>query len=191
MIIYIHGFNSSPQSYKACLLHQRLQSLQRVAEFACPALSHRPAAAMAQLESLVAMSPGPITLIGSSLGGFYATYLAETVGTRAIVVNPAITPQVGLRAHLGPQRNLYTGDSYELSEQHLRELASFYIPQLTKLERYFLMAATGDEVLAYRDAMQRYAGARQLIVHGSDHGFADFADYLDHVLDFADQPAAS
>jgi uncharacterized protein len=187
MIIYIHGFNSSPQSHKARLLYAKIAAQERASEFACPALSHRPGEAMAQLKALLAASPGSITLVGSSLGGFYTTYLAETTGARAIVVNPAITPQFGLRAMLGPQRNLYTDEPYELTEQHLSELASFYVPVLTRLERYFLMTTTGDEVLDYRDAVRRYAGAQQLIVHGSDHGFGEFGDYLDQVLDFADE----
>ncbi len=187
MIVYIHGFNSSPQSHKARLLCERLTSIGREAEFACPALSHRPAQAMAQLKTLIeAPAHARITLVGSSLGGYYATALAEAADVRAIVVNPANTPHLGLRAYLGPQRNLYTGESYELTEQHLQELADIYVPRLTQLERYFLMATTGDEVLNYATAVNRYAGARQLIVHGSDHGYADFGDYLDQVLDFAD-----
>jgi predicted esterase YcpF (UPF0227 family) len=186
VIVYIHGFNSSPRSHKARLLQERLGQLQRGEEFACPALSHRPAAAMADLRRIVAGSPTPVTLVGSSLGGFYATHLAETIAVRAILVNPAITPHEGLRAYLGPQRNLYTDEPYELTEQHLAELASLYVPRLTQPDRYLLMVTTGDEVLDYREAVARYDGSRQLIVHGSDHGFADFGEYLDTALDFCD-----
>jgi predicted esterase YcpF (UPF0227 family) len=186
MLIYIHGFNSSPASTKARQLQARLQAVGRGELYRCPALPDRPARAIALLEQeMAAALAGEITLVGSSLGGYYATWLAEQSGCRAVLVNPAIVPHEGLRAYLGPQRNLYTGEPYELTQTHLRELQALYVPHLTKMERYYLMATTGDEVLDYREAAARYTGARQLIVPGSDHGFAEFERYLDSVLEFA------
>ena len=126
-----------------------------------------------------------ITLIGSSLGGYYSTWLAERHGVRAVLVNPAITPHDGLRAYLRPQTNLHTGERYELTERHLDELRALLVQRPTRLERYYLMVTTGDEVLDYRAAVAKYAGARQLVVQGSDHGFADFEQHLDSVLEFA------
>jgi hypothetical protein len=186
MLIYIHGFNSSPASTKARQLEVRMRSLGHHAEYRCPALPDRPGQAIALLQAEMRSAvPADITLIGSSLGGYYATWLAERSGCRAVLVNPAITPHVGLRGYLGPQKNLYTGEPYELTEQHLQELAALFVPQPTRLERYYLMVTTGDEVLDYREAVARYAGARQLVVEGSDHGFAEFERYLDSVLEFA------
>ena len=186
MLIYLHGFNSSPASYKARLLAARMQSLGRAAEFACPALPDRPALAMQMLERDLRGQPADrVTLIGSSLGGYYATYLAEQYGTRAVLVNPAITPYAGLRQYLGEQKNLYTGETYQLTRVHLQELRALDVPHPTRLERYYLMATTGDEVLDYREAVRKYAGARQFIVQGSDHGFADFGEHLERVLAFA------
>ena len=108
MLIYIHGFNSSAQSFKARLLRERMTALGRGGECACPELAHRPAQAMAQLEALLAAAPAAArpALIGSSLGGFYATWLAEQHGLRAVLVNPAVRPWELLRDYLGPQRNL-------------------------------------------------------------------------------------
>jgi predicted esterase YcpF (UPF0227 family) len=186
MLIYIHGFNSSPASTKARQLQARLQALGRAGEYRCPALPDRPSQAIRLLEDeMRGAPPSDITLIGSSLGGYYATWLAERTGCRAVLVNPAITPQVGLRAYLGPQKNLYTGEPYELTEQHLKEMAALFVPEPTRLARYYLMVTTGDEVLDYREAVAKYAGARQLVVEGSDHGFAEFEQYLDSVLEFA------
>ncbi|MGH8866210.1 MAG: YqiA/YcfP family alpha/beta fold hydrolase, partial [Burkholderiales bacterium] len=109
MIVYIHGFNSSPTSHKSNQLRDRLVALGRDAEFVCPALPHWPKQAMALLEREVARVPTEeVTLVGSSLGGFYATALTEKTGVRSVLVNPAITPQEGLRAYLGSQRNLYS-----------------------------------------------------------------------------------
>lgn len=186
MILYLHGFNSSPASHKSNQLRERLQSLGRAAEFRCPALPHLPREAMALLErEIEGISADGITLIGSSLGGFYATWLTEKYGVRSVLVNPAITPQAGLRAYLGPQRNLYTGEAYELTEEHLDQLVGLHVPKPARLERYLLMHTTGDELLDWRTAVDHYAGCRRIIVQGSDHGFKEFGDYLDPVLQFA------
>ncbi|MBI1394410.1 MAG: esterase [Betaproteobacteria bacterium] len=187
MYIYIHGFNSSPQSVKARQLGGYLERQGRGAEFACPALSHWPREAMHQLEALLHRSGAAATvLVGSSLGGFYATWLAEQHGCRAVLVNPGVDAHEGLKAYLGPQQNLYTGEPYELTVEHLRQLESYSVPAITDPSRFFLIVTTGDEVLDYREAVARFAGARQRVVQGSDHGFAEFQDYLDEVVAFGD-----
>jgi uncharacterized protein len=186
MLIYIHGFNSSPASYKARLLRRRLELLGKESAFSCPALSDRPAQAIGQLEGrLREAKTNAATLVGSSLGGYYATYLAEKFAVRAVLLNPAVRPYEGLRAYLGAQKNLCSGASYQRTQQYLDELRALDVDSPTCMERYFLMVTTGDEVLDYRVAVHKYAGARQLVVQGGDHGFADFANYLDSVLDFA------
>lgn len=183
MLIYIHGLNSSPASFKANLLKRRLEKLGRGAEFSAPALPDRPGAAAVMLEHEVARHPGA-ALVGSSLGGFYATWLAERHGLKAVLVNPAVRPYEGLRQYLGEQQNLYTGDRYELSEAHLEELRQMDVAAISGPERYLLMVETGDEVLDYRQAIERYRGCRQMVIEGGDHGFSDFGEYLDDVLGF-------
>jgi len=185
MLLYIHGFNSSPASAKARLLKERLEALGRGAEFLAPALPHRPAEAGALLDALVARHPGAAA-VGSSLGGYYSTCLAEKHGLRAVLVNPAVRPYELLRPALGVQRNFHTGTQYEFTRQHLDELAALEVPAITRPERYLLMVETGDEVLDYRQAVARYRGCRQLVIEGGDHGFSDFGDYLDTVLEFCD-----
>jgi predicted esterase YcpF (UPF0227 family) len=186
MIVYIHGFNSSPSSHKSNQLRERLAALGLENEFACPALPHWPREAMALLEREVASVPAEkITLVGSSLGGFYATYLTENLGLRSVLVNPAITPHEGLRTFLGPQKNLYTGDEYVLTESHLEQLAGLRVDKPVNMDRYLLMHTTGDELLDWRIAVDHYHGCRQVIVQGSDHGFREFGDYIDIVLEFA------
>jgi len=183
MLIYIHGLNSSPASFKANLLKQRLEALGRGADFSAPALPDRPSAAAVMLEHEVAQHPGA-ALVGSSLGGFYATWLAERHGLKAVLVNPAVRPYEGLRQYLGQQQNLHTGERYELSEAHLQELRRMDVAAISRPERYLLMVETGDDVLDYRQAVERYRGCRQMVIEGGDHGFSDFAKYLDSVLSF-------
>jgi len=185
-IVYVHGFNSSPASAKARVLRERLEALGRGAEYLCPALPHLPSAAARALAVAVAgVAPEELTLLGSSLGGFYATWLAERSGCRAVLVNPAVRPWELFQSALGPQKNLYTGEEYLLTPRHIEELRALEVEPITRPERYLLLAATGDEVLDCRRAMEKYRGAVQVVVQGGDHGFSRFADYLDLILDFA------
>jgi predicted esterase YcpF (UPF0227 family) len=185
MLIYIHGFNSAPASFKARLVGARMRALGRERDYFVPALPHRPAEAMALLRNAVEQHPGA-ALIGSSLGGFYATSLVEQLkplALRAVLVNPAVRPYELLRGVLGPQKNLYTGETYELTAQHFKELRALEVATITP-ERYMLLTRTGDEVLDYRLAVEKYRGAQQWVIPGGDHGFADFENYLDAVLAF-------
>jgi len=183
VIVYLHGFNSSPQSHKAQVLARHLAERGLAARFACPALPPLACAAVKTIEAL--LTGAPVCFVGSSLGGFYATYLAEKHNARAALINPAIEPHVGLRAYLGPQKNLYTGEAYELTEAHLREWQRLYVPRITP-ERYLLLVETGDEVLDYREAVRRYAGAEQVVIQGGDHSLRSFAEHLPRLLGFAE-----
>ncbi|MEW5965465.1 MAG: YqiA/YcfP family alpha/beta fold hydrolase [Pseudomonadota bacterium] len=184
MIVYLHGFNSSPASGKARQLGEHLASLGRTAGYLCPALANSPREAIAQVEAALATHAGPVTLVGSSLGGFYATHLAEKHGWKAVLVNPAVHAHRLLRSAVGPQKNWHTGETWELTDAHLAELAALDVPTITRPERYLLLAQTGDEVLDYRDAVAYYAGARHLIEDGGDHGFAGFERHFQTILDF-------
>jgi predicted esterase YcpF (UPF0227 family) len=186
MLIYIHGFNSSPLSSKAQLLKQKLEALGRCSEFSAPALPHSPAQAAALLDALVTRHPGA-AVVGSSLGGYYATWLAERHALRAVLINPAVRPYELLSGELGPQKNFHTGATYEFTRGHLDELRALEVERITP-GHYLLLAATGDETLDYRQAVERYRGCRQLIIEGSDHSLSGFADYLDLVLEFCGTP---
>jgi uncharacterized protein len=182
LIIYIHGFNSSPASFKAKVLHERLAATGRAHEFMAPALPHSPAAAAQQLAGLARRHPDAV-LVGSSLGGYYATWLAETFALRAVLVNPAVRPYDLLEGHVGRQKNFHNGEEYDFTAQHVAELRTLEITAVTP-SRYLLMVETGDEVLDYRDAIGKYRGAQQVVIEGGDHGFSDFAEYADTVLEF-------
>lgn len=184
MLVYVHGFNSSALSYKAGLLREHLAKLGLADQYICPELPHRPAQAIALLRGLLEeRDPESVTLVGSSLGGFYATWLVEHLGARAVLVNPAVRPHELLAGYLGPQKNLYTGETYELTPQHIAELRALEVEAVTP-SRYLLITATGDEVLDYRAGVERYAGCGQIVVPGSDHGFREFAAYIDTVVAF-------
>ncbi len=185
MIVYLHGFNSSPASGKARQLGEHMASLGRQADYLCPQLPNSPHEAIALVEAdLARRQPDAVTLVGSSLGGFYATHLAEKHGWKAVLVNPAVHAHLLLRSALGPQTNWHSGEKWELTEAHLAELAALDVPAVTLPERYLLLAQTGDEVLDYRDAVAYYTGATQIIEEGGDHGFAGFERHFQTILDF-------
>ena len=154
---------------------------ERGLEFACPSLPPLGTEAVKAAEAFLGENP---CFVGSSLGGFYATYMAEKHGARAVLINPAIDPHIGLRAYLGPQKNLHTGEPYELTEAYLKAWQDLYVPRITP-ERYLLLVETGDEVLDYRRAVERYAGAQQIVVPGGDHSLQSFPQHLARIVEFA------
>jgi predicted esterase YcpF (UPF0227 family) len=183
VILYIHGFNSSSASFKARVLQQKMAGSG--VEFVAPDLPHWPLQAIAQLEALIGKAGDAVTLVGSSLGGYYATWLAEKHGLKAVLINPAVRPYELMSDFLGPKRNLYTGERYELTSDHLSQLRQLEVPVITRPERYLLIVGTQDEVLDYRQALARYSGAKQILVEDGDHGLSNFADYVGRIMDFA------
>lgn len=185
MLIYLHGFNSTPASKKATSLKAAMVARGWADRYACPALPHGPKEAIAAAEAEIARHAArDVTLIGSSLGGFYATYLAERHGLRAVLVNPAVYPHRDLERYLGPQRNLYSGEAYELTREHMEQLAALWVANINP-RRYFLIVETADEVLDYREAVARYAESRQVVIEGGDHTLKSFPDHLPAIFAFA------
>ena len=185
MIIYLHGFNSTPGSHKAHTLRAYMKARGIDRSYACPVLPHYPGDAVRVIEELLARhDPRRITFVGSSLGGFYATHLAEKHDCRAVLIQPAVSPHVGLKALLGPQRNLYSGEPYELTIAHLEAWRSLVVESIDP-ERYLLLLETGDEVLDWREAALKYAGARTAIRDGGDHTLRSFPEHIPRILQFA------
>jgi predicted esterase YcpF (UPF0227 family) len=187
VIVYLHGFRSSPASRKATQLRQLLAARGRAAEYLCPQLPVAPSEAIEVAAGLVRdRRPDEVALIGSSLGGFYATWLAERIGCRAVLLNPAIRPQDDLKRHLGLQPVYFSQEQIEFRREYFAELEAIDTPRITRCERYFLIAATGDALIDYRDMTRKYAGARQRVLQGSDHELSDFAEYIEEVVAFCD-----
>jgi uncharacterized protein len=185
LVVYLHGFRSSPQSFKARMLGDRLAAAGRSAAWRCPALPPSPREAVALVEREIAPGPGDV-LVGSSLGGYYARYLAERHGCRAVLLNPAIRPADDLRSYVGTQTMYHDPTQrFEVLPEYLDELRMLRVETITRPQRYLLVAATGDELLDWREMVAAYPGARHRVIQGSDHGLSDFADHVDAVLEFA------
>jgi hypothetical protein len=185
VILYLHGFRSSPNSNKATQLRGALVARGRGDEFVCPQLPASPRGAVELAQRAVeGVPPDAVSLIGSSLGGYYATWLAERIGCRAVLLNPAIRPFVDLRAYVGTQPVYFSAATIDMKPEYLDQLAVLDTPRITRPERYFLLAATGDELIDWRTMVAKYAGCRQRVIEGSDHSITGFAGYLDEVLAF-------
>ncbi|MCC6073336.1 YqiA/YcfP family alpha/beta fold hydrolase [Massilia sp. GCM10020059] len=190
-VLYLHGFRSSPRSFKARVVGERMKALGRANELICPQLPASPKEAMALVLTLVERYPAEqLAVIGSSLGGFYATWLAERLGCRAALLNPSVDPLKNLEKHVGVTTEYHSDKPFEFKREYIDELRALKVERITQPERYFLLAATGDEVLDYRDMVARYDGAKQHVIEGSDHAISEFPQYVDEVLDFCLAEAA-
>lgn len=184
-LLYLHGFRSSPASYKARIVEQRMAALGCVSDLICPQLPASPAQAVTLALDLVQGVPvEELAVVGSSLGGFYATYIAEKLGCRAVLVNPSVDPLKNLSKNIGITTAWHSDTPFEFKQEYLAELAALQVAQITDPARYFLLAATGDEVLDYRNMTAHYAGARQHVIQGGDHAVSNFEVYVDEVLAF-------
>ena len=192
MILYLHGFRSSPLSTKARQLAARLAERGIDEPYLCPQLPVSPREAARVIEE-IALRAGsqPLSIIGSSLGGYYATWIAERVDCRVVLLNPAINPDRDLAHHLGTQTVYHSDEQVEVKAEYLGELQELFAGPVTRPDRYLLVAATGDEVLDWREMVARYPDSIHCVIEGSDHGLSDFANIIDDVIDFCRDRAAT
>lgn len=213
-LIYLHGFNSSPDSFKARVLRDYMleKSARAVDDFSLAKTSQKitghkitspektnpeflleipaiPPAPVDAIEMLtrcveVAQKKYTVALAGSSLGGFYATWLAEKYGSRAVLINPAVRPHDLLRKYLGENINYYTSERWMLDETHIEQLHKLEVEPITQPDRYLLMLQKGDEKLDYRLAVEKYSGCPSIIEEGGNHSFVEFESHIDRILDF-------
>ncbi|MBS7690396.1 esterase [Pseudomonas lalucatii] len=187
-ILYLHGLNSSPASLKASQLRRAMARMGLAERLRVPALHHHPRQAIGQLEGLIGELGRPV-LVGSSLGGYYATHLAERHGLRALLVNPAVRPHLLFDGYLGPQKNYYSDETWELTAEHVTALAALEVPPPQDPARYQVWLQTADETLDYRQAQAYYRACALRIQAGGDHGFQGFAARLPMLFAFAGIPA--
>lgn len=183
-ILYIHGFNSAPESKKATQLRSVMQQMGLDDRLQVPALHHYPRQALMQLDAAISELGSPL-LVGSSLGGYYATYLAERHGLKALLVNPAVSPHRMFDGYLGTQTNLYSGQTWELTHDHVAALAELEVSAPQDPQRIQVWLQTADETLDYRHAEKYYAACALRIQAGGDHSYQGFALQLPALLSFA------
>ena len=185
-LLYLHGFRSSPQSFKARRMQAWMQQHRPDVVWWCPQLPPSPREAVASLEQGIADWPQErMGVVGSSLGGFYATVVAERTGCRAVLLNPAIDPARDLAAYIGEQTTFHDpAERFFFRAEYVDELRALTPVAITQPARYLGVFAKGDELLDWREMASRYAGARVKLLEGSDHALSDFDDHLGDVVAF-------
>lgn len=183
-ILYIHGLNSSPASTKASQLLHVAEHCGIAGQLRVPALHHHPRQAMVQLQAAIAELGRPL-LVGSSLGGYYATYLAEQHGLSALLINPAVRPHTLFGGREIEQTNHYSGETWQLTHDHVAALAELEVPEPWDAQRYHVWLQTADETLDYRQAEAYYQGCSLDIQQGGDHSYQGFAGRLPEILELA------
>lgn len=187
-LLYLHGFRSSPLSAKAQRVARHVEHLRaqgRALEWWCPQLPPSPAEAMRHvLDGISGWPADRMAVIGSSLGGFYATVVAERVGCPAVLLNPAVDPARDLARYIGEIEAWHTDERFYFRPEYVDELRAMAPRSLTRPQRYFAVIAKGDEVLDWREMTVRYEGARIRLLEGGDHALSDFEDHLGAVFDF-------
>ncbi len=190
-LLYLHGFRSSPQSTKARLVRQYVETHHPGVTLWCPQLPPSPQQAMQEVMQGIAAWPREgMAVIGSSLGGFYATWVAEQTGCRAALLNPAVQPARDLAKYIGELPGWHDpAHTFHFRPEYVQELRDLQVPAITRPDRYYALIAKGDEVLDWREMRARYPGAQIRLLEGSDHALTDFPAHLPDVLAFLDLAA--
>lgn len=184
-ILYIHGFNSSPQSTKALQTQQYFKEYWPNVEVFVPDVAVSPNQAIALLTDIILSNQSnDWCLMGSSLGGFFATHLAEKFKLPAVLINPAIKPDELLAEYIGEQINPYSGKVLTVTAAHMYELKQLRVHEIVEKSRYYLLTQTGDEILDYRQGVALFAGCQQFIHQGGDHSFVNYQQMLPNIVKF-------
>ena len=189
LVVYLHGFRSSPRSSKARMtgdaIAHRVEQGAPI-EWYCPQLHASPQESMDMVRRHIDASKADrLSVIGSSLGGFYTNYLAERYGCKGIALNPAVRAGRELEPHVGMMTAYDSEEPFDFRAEYIDELNRMQVESITLPGRYLLLAATGDELLDWREMAAFYPGTKQIIIQGSDHGIHNYSEYLDSVVGFA------
>ncbi len=185
-LLYIHGFLSSPQSFKAQVTQRWLARHRPDIQFYCPELSSHPEQAAEMLDRTAEpLQSQPLYLIGSSLGGFWASWLIERGrASKAVLINPAVAPQQLVEGLIGQAlENYYNGERYCLQYNDAEFLTKCDLP-IAKKKAYWLMVQQGDETLDYRQAVKKYHACKQLVEQGGSHTFENYDQWLPQIIQF-------
>ena len=188
LVVYLHGFRSSPNSSKAVKTKEAIKALSTMSNpihWYCPQLLASPKQSIDMVIEYIQANPvDRLIVIGSSLGGFYANYLAERYQCKAVTLNPAVRAPRELAPHVGMMTAYDSDEPFDFRPEYIDELCALQVERLARPENYFLIAAKGDELLDWKEMVDFYSGAQQLVLEGSDHGISEYSEYLPQVMRF-------
>lgn len=188
LVVYLHGFRSSPNSTKAVMTGEAVRALSsedHSYDWYCPQLLASPKESLEMvIDHMDQFKVDRYVIVGSSLGGFYTNYLAEKYRCKGIALNPAVYAARELEPHVGIMTAYDSEEPFDFKAEYIDELRALQVDSITDPERYFLIAAKGDELLDWKEMVAFYPGTKQLILEGSDHGISDYVNHLPAVIDF-------
>lgn len=185
VLIYLHGFLSSPQSVKCLATQAHFEQHHRDIEFISTQIPYYPGEAITHLRKLVSQYQDcRLGYIGSSLGGFLSTNLMQDFPGKAVLINPAVTPHILLKDYLGEHIHPYTQEKFTLTEQHMAELSELFVEKMRSPENFWVLLQEKDETLDYREAVAKYQQSKLTVEPGGDHSFQGYENYLPEIVSF-------
>jgi len=184
-VLYLHGFLSSPQSKKAQQTLDFCEKSGLKGRILVPQMGNGPAETIDQLQALIHRHKhNPLVLIGSSLGGYYATYLSEEYGFPAVLINPAVKPFELWETHLGRHKNYYTDEIHTVTREHIEELKKLEVPVLSQAQNFMVLIQAGDETLDYRQAVEKFSESNCIVHPNGNHSYENFDLELPEIFAF-------
>ena len=189
-LLYLHGFNSSPESHKSQLLVAYMTAHGCIDALVSPQIPEVPGEAGKFLRQMVdeTLIDQDLSVAGSSLGGYYATWLAETYNLPAVLINPSVKPYETLEACLGENKFYFSDKTWTFDESHIQQLRELDMPVIQHPENFLVLLQTGDETLDYRQAAEKFSHSQCIIEQGGEHAFAGFENHIQRLLNFCRIP---
>lgn len=185
VLLSLHGFHSSPESLKAQQLAKYVATNHPEMTFICPQLPCLPEKMWQLIESIFEKhQDDEVAVLGSSLGGFLATKVAEIYHSKVILVNPAVTPYLLLQAYAGKQTHPYTGEHYCIDQHYMRQLKTLDVKTMTLPSNSWVLLQQGDEVLDYQQALEKYQACKISCEKGGNHSFVGFERFIPDIIKF-------
>ena len=181
MVIYIHGFGGSGEGSKAISFRKYFK--EQSIDFIAPSLSYIPELAIKTLEELIESYNKDVTLIGSSLGGFYTMYLSQKYSLKAVLLNPSISPYRTLNAYVGTAPSFYDNSSFNWNVNHIDMLKNYIQEDIDK-NMFLLLVQNGDELLNPQESIDKFCEGNMIVEEGGSHGFEGIEAHFKHIKDF-------
>ena len=183
-ILYFHGFASSSNSNKAKILKKYISKNYKNAEIIIPDIDNNFKLAVNQIHDLIDNAKHPIVFIGSSLGGYYASYFSSKFKTKSVLINPAIPPLKDFEIYLGENENYSTGEKFIITPEDIKYIRKMSYKKYANAENTYVLLESGDEVLNYKETTKYFSGSYLDIVYGGSHSYESLDEKLKNIVNF-------
>ena len=183
-ILYLHGFASSSNSNKAKDLKKYISRNYKNTEIIIPDLNNNFKLAVSQIHELINSAKHPIVFMGSSLGGYYASYFSTKLKTKSVLINPAIPPLKDFEMYLGENENYSTGEKFIITPEDIKYIRKMSYKKYANTENTYVLLESGDEVLNYKETAKYYSSSYLDIIYGGSHSYESLDEKLKNIVNF-------